>query len=91
MRQSAKLFLSLLLILSPLGFAQASCDKFKESCSNYCHSSMCQDACGRGHSYCEVKGCKTANSQCEAQCAELDSWEAQKNCYNACWTGAKHC
>jgi hypothetical protein len=52
---------------------------------------MCHDACNRGHSYCNINGCKAANHQCEQQCAELDAWNAQENCYNACWKGAKHC
>lgn len=84
--------LCLLLILMMSGTAYAkNCDSFNQSCSAYCKTSLCQDACGRGQSHCRASGCKAANSQCEAQCAELDSWEGQENCYNACWTGAKRC
>lgn len=86
-----KLCLSLLLIFSPIILAYASCDAFNDACSSYCKSSMCHDACGRGQSYCKINGCKAANHQCEQQCAELDAWNAQENCYNACWKGAKHC
>ncbi len=80
-----------LFILSPFALAYAGCEGFNQSCSAYCKTSMCHDACGRGQSYCKVKGCGAAHSQCEAQCAELDSWDAQENCYNACWKGDKHC
>jgi hypothetical protein len=90
--QLRSFFLVLLLSLAPFMTGQAAnCEAFNKSCSAYCKSSMCHDACGRGESYCRQGGCKKANSQCEAQCAELDSWDAQENCYNACWTGRKQC
>lgn len=92
MKHLVRFFLSLLLILSPGYFAYAaSCDAFNEHCSSYCKTTMCNDACGRGQSYCKVDGCKAGNHQCEQQCAELDAWNAQENCYNACWKGAKAC
>lgn len=90
MKSLFKLCLVLIFIMS--GVAQArSCENYGQSCTAYCKSSMCRDACGRGQTFCKASGCKKANAQCEAQCAELDSWDAQENCYNACWTGAKKC
>lgn len=90
MKQITQIILSLLFVFSPV-LSQASCEAFNDSCSEYCKSSMCHDACNRGQSYCKIDGCKAANHQCEQQCAELDAWNAQENCYNACWKGAKHC
>lgn len=90
MKRLKLLCLLSMFLISSAAFAK-NCDSFNQSCSAYCKTSMCQDACGRGQSYCRASGCKSANSQCEAQCAELDSWDAQENCYNACWKGAKHC
>jgi len=90
MKLFIKLCVALTLLMSFAAQAK-NCGNFGQSCTSYCKSSMCRDACGRGETYCRANGCKKANSQCEAQCAELDSWDAQENCYNACWTGAKKC